>query len=120
MAKKTVSIVLPCHNEDKNLPLLVPEIIKNIPKDYGYEIILVDDGSQDRTKFEIAKLSRKNKKVKGIIFYRNFGHQIALLAGISKAKGKAIITMDADFQHPPKMIKTILAYWEKGYDFVQM
>lgn len=118
--KKKISVILPCRNEEKNLPLLVPKIIENIPRKYSYEIICVDDGSQDKTSQEIAKLSKRNKNVKGIIFYKNFGHQTALLAGIINCRSDAIIMMDSDFQHPPDQISKMINKWEKGYDLVQM
>jgi len=79
---KTISVVLPCLNEAQNLPLLIPQIIKSIPKKYNYEIILVNDGSSDNTTTMIELLARKNKNIKGIIFYKRFGHQPALKAGI--------------------------------------
>ncbi len=120
MTKKTISVVIPCHNEEKNIPHLIPAIIKNLPKKYNYEIILVDDGSKDSTFFQIQNIAKKNKKVKGIALHRNFGHQAALLAGAQMTKGNAVITMDADFQHPPELIPKITSLWEKGYDLVQM
>lgn len=118
--KTKISVVLPCHNEARNLPLLIPEIIKYIPKNYDYEIICVDDGSVDETANVIKLISNKNKKIKGILFHRNFGHQNALLAGIKKSSGSAIITMDADFQHPPKLLTKIIKKWENGHDMVQL
>ena len=117
--EKLVSVVLPCHNEEKNIGEIVPEITQNIPSSYDYEIICVDDGSSDNSLKEIEQLSRKNNKVKGLSFYRNFGHQQALRAGIEKAKGEVVITMDADFQHPPNLIPKLIALWEKGFDLVQ-
>lgn len=115
---KKVSIVLPCLNEVKNIPLLIPAIIENVPRRFTYEIICVDDGSDDGTNLVIKKLAQKNNRIKGIIFYRRFGHQLALTAGIEKAKGDAIITMDADLQHPPEMIPQLISLWEKGYDLI--
>ncbi len=117
--KDKISVVLPCHNEEKNIAVLIPEIIKNIPKKYSYEIILVDDGSTDKTSEAIQKLASKNKNIKGIIFHRNFGHQEALRSGISSSNGIAVITMDSDFQHPPFIIPKLIETWEKGHDLVQ-
>lgn len=117
---KKVSIVLPCLNEADNLPLLVPEIIKNISKQYSYEIICVDDGSTDSTSSVIKNLSSKNKKIKGIILHRRFGHEAAVFAGIEKSSGDVIIYMDSDFQHPPEMIPQMINLWEKGHDLVQL
>jgi len=115
---KTISIILPCFNEAGNIPLLVPEVIRKIPKSYNFEIICVDDGSLDNTTGAIKKLTAEDKKIKGIVFYRNFGHQQALRAGILASKGDALIIMDADFQHPPNLIPQMLQSWEKGYDLI--
>jgi len=116
--KKKISVVVPCLNEEKNIPLLVPEIMANIPKGYDWEIILVNDGSSDNTESKIAKLCLKNKKVKGIFLYRRFGHQAALMAGIKEALGDAVITMDGDFQHPPQKLGEMILLWETGNDLV--
>lgn len=116
--KKTISVILPCFNEAKNIPLLIPEIIKNIPSKYGYEIVCVDDGSFDQTKNEIKRLSKVNKNIKGVLLYRRFGHQQALRAGIDYSKGDAVVMMDADFQHSPKLIPKFIGKWEQGCDLV--
>lgn len=116
---KKISIVIPTFNESKNVPLLIPAIIKNIPKKYDYEIIFVDDNSPDGTYEVIRKIAQKNNRVKGICMYRRFGLQPSFLAGLQKASGNAIITMDADFQHPPEMISQLIDLWEKGYDLIQ-
>ncbi len=115
---KKISVVLPCFNESENLPLLVPEIVKNIPKSYDYEIICIDDGSTDSTKDVIMAMASQNKKIKGLSFYKRSGHQAALVAGIKYAKGEAVITMDSDFQHPPKLIPKFIKLWEDGFDLV--
>jgi glycosyltransferase involved in cell wall biosynthesis len=120
MAGKLISIILPCHNEEKNIAPIVSELKKTVPKRYKFEIILIDDGSTDHTRREIFKIGKRDKKVRGVIFYKNFGHQSALMAGIKLSRGQAIIMMDADFQHPPKNIPNMIALWEKGYDMVQM
>lgn len=117
---KKISVILPCLNEAENLPLLIPEVIKNIPKKYGYEIICVDDGSTDSTASVIRAMVFKHTHIKGILLHRRFGHEAAVLAGIKKTSGNAIIYMDSDFQHPPKMIPKIIALWEKGHDLVQL
>lgn len=97
---KKISIVLPCKNEEDNLSVLTPELIKQIPTKYRWEIICVDDGSVDDTFSVTKKLGFNNKRIKGIILSKNFRQQAALMAGIKMASGDAIITMDADFQHP--------------------
>ncbi|MDO8619145.1 MAG: glycosyltransferase family 2 protein [Candidatus Daviesbacteria bacterium] len=116
---KKISVVIPTFNESKNIPTLVPAIVKNIPKKYDYEIIFVDDNSPDGTFEVIRKIGQTNKRVKGICMYRRFGLQPSFLAGIKRASGDAIVTMDADFQHPPEMLPQMIALWEKGYDLVQ-
>lgn len=118
--KKTISIVLPCHNEEKNISEIIPEIINNIPKIYDYEIITIDDGSTDNTFKIISKISCNNPRIKVIKFYRQFGHQAALLSGIIHTTGDAVITMDSDFQHPPEMLPKMLNYWENGNDLVML
>lgn len=117
--RKKISVVIPCHNEEKNIPLVVPEIIHYIPRKYAYEIILVDDGSTDNTHQAIFKLCHKNKNIKGIIFNCNFGHQMAILSGLKQASGDAIISLDADFQHPPSLLPQFIQKWEMGHDLVR-
>ena len=117
--KKVISVVIPCHNEARNIPLIVPEIVKNIPKKYAYEIVLVDDGSTDLTHQEITKLCNKDRRVKGVIFNRNFGHQAAIMAGLKHTTGEAIISLDADFQHPPHLLPKFINQWEAGHDLVR-
>ncbi len=116
---KLISVVLPCLNESKNLPLLIPQIIKFIPQKYSYEIICIDDGSTDETPEVIIRLAKRNKKIKGIFFHRRFGHQSALRAGVEYTKGDAVIMMDSDFQHPPHLIPELIRLWEKGHDLVR-
>jgi glycosyltransferase involved in cell wall biosynthesis len=115
---KKISIVLPCLNEEKNIIPLTKEIIANIPNNYDYEIIIVNDGSTDGTQDTIKNLASKNKKIKGISIYRSSGHQQALRIGITHATGDAVITMDADFQHPPSYIPQMIKLWEKGHDTI--
>jgi len=113
------SVVVPSYFEQDNLDKLYEElmhVLKNIESQY--EIILVDDGSKDGTWEKIQSLNRKDKRVKGLQFSKNFGHQYALLAGLNVAKGQAIITMDADLQHPPKYVAKLIDEWEKGAKIV--
>jgi len=114
-----ISIVIPAYNEDGNLRELYSELMKILPKlDKSWEIIFVDDGSTDKTWEEILLLNQKNKAVKGIRFSRNFGHQYALFAGLLHADGEAIISMDADLQHPPQLIPELIEKWENGSKIV--
>ncbi len=117
---RTLSVILPCHNEEDNIIEIVPEIVKNIPKKYDYELIVIDDGSDDQSYKNISGIARRNPKIKIIKFYRQFGHQAALISGILESKGDAVITMDSDFQHPPELLPKIVEFWEKGSDLVLM
>jgi dolichol-phosphate mannosyltransferase len=115
-----ISIVIPVYNEEKNLPLLYSrliEIFKGKPQ-YDLELILVNDGSKDHSWTEIEKLAHADKRVRGINFSRNFGHQSALEAGLKMANGDATVMMDADLQHPPSVILELIEKWQEGYDIV--
>lgn len=113
--KKTISIISPAFNEEKNISKIVNEVARVMKSTkFDYEYILVDDGSWDGTWGEIIKLSKKNKRVKGIRLARNFGQQIALTAGIDAAKGDALIYCDSDLQHPPILFPKLINEWNKG------
>lgn len=112
-----ISIVIPAYNEAKTLHHNICEIINHV-KNYDYEMILVDDGSKDDTWNIITSLSNEYNNVKGVRFSKNFGKEAALLAGVTEAKGDAIITMDSDLQHPPKYIPDLIKKWEEGYKVV--
>jgi polyisoprenyl-phosphate glycosyltransferase len=117
---KLISVVVPVHNEQQNVSLLYKELLsvfKKIDK-YDYEIIFVDDGSKDRSWDEIQKLRKKDSKVRGIQFARNFGKELATSAGVHNAKGDAVKIIDADLQHPPKCIPLFIEKWEQGADIV--
>lgn len=113
-----ISVVLPAHNEEKNLPGLIKEILSVLGTSYEMEVIIVDDGSSDDTEKVINDLSLSDRRVRGIILYRNYGHQAALVAGISKTVGDAVITMDSDYQHPPALLPKMVGCWERGADLV--
>ncbi|MCK5466098.1 glycosyltransferase family 2 protein [Candidatus Parcubacteria bacterium] len=118
--KKEISIIIPAYNEAENLPLLCNEItavMKNI--DDNYEIIIVDDGSSDKTEEVIERLFQNDRKhIKGIQFRSNFGKASALKAGFDEACGRIIFTMDADLQDDPKEIPNFIAKINNGYDLV--
>ena len=88
--------------------------------DIEYELVLVDDGSTDGSWDLIRELRAEDDRVKGVQFTRNFGHQAALTAGYHHASGSAILTMDADLQHPPSLIPQMIAKWRSGFDVVSM
>jgi len=115
-----VSIIIPVYNEEGNLSVLYQRL-KNVLGPLtieDYEIILIDDGSSDRTWSTIQSLSEKDMKIKGIKLSRNFGHQNALIAGLDFARGDALISMDGDLQHPPELIPQFIAKWQEGFDIV--
>lgn len=113
-----VSIVIPCYNEEGNIPLLHERLSRLLASQQDYEIIFVDDGSSDATLTRIWGLSQQDGRVRYISFSRNFGHQNALKAGLDGASGDCVISMDADLQHPPELIDRMLEKWREGYDIV--
>lgn len=113
-----ISCVVPVYNEEAVIADFVTALDKTLKElAYSYEIILIDDGSQDNTPFIIQQL-RANFPLTCIRFSRNFGKEKALSAGLDHAKGDAVILMDGDFQHPLTLLKEFIAEWEKGYDMV--
>lgn len=119
MAKELLSVVLPSFNEEKNISLVYAEIKKHIDeRRFDFEIIFVNDGSRDGTWGSIEDLSKSDRRVKGIDFSRNFGHAVALEAGLTNARGDIIVMMDADLQHPPRMLPDLIAKYDEGYDIV--
>ncbi|MGI9461622.1 MAG: glycosyltransferase family 2 protein [Alphaproteobacteria bacterium] len=122
MVKKIVSIVLPCFNEAVVLPKTMARIKKLcqdfIKKGFLYEIIMVDDGSDDQTKNIITSYCQKDKNIILVSFSRNFGHEAASLAGIKIASGDAVVLMDADLQDPPEVVLDMIKKWQGGADVV--
>ena len=119
--KRLISIVIPIFNEERNISLLyrkLAEIGRKLQDKYDLEIILVNDGSTDKTSLEIEKLTKLNSKVKFIELSRNFGKEIATTAGINNCGGDACILLDADLQHPVELIPEFLAKWEEGAESV--
>ena len=114
-------MVIPVYNEQGNLPELYERLVNVLRNDLQvtYEIILVDDGSQDNSWEIIENLHKENSNIKGIKFSRNFGHQYALKAGIDYSKGDAVATMDSDLQHPPELTAALYEKWREGYKVVQ-
>lgn len=115
-----VSIVMPAHNEEAVIEKSITkmsEVLKGINV-HRYEIIVVDDGSRDRTFSLVRKISAEAPYVKGVQLSRNFGKESALLAGLKTARGDVVITTDADLQHPPKFIPQLLDQWRDGTKIV--
>ena len=117
-AKFKISLIIPVYNEEGCIQLLVNKAVE-ILKDYNsFEVILIDDGSKDKTLQILKELSLANNHIQYLSFSRNFGHQNALRAGLDFATGDCIISMDADFQHPPDLIPILIEKWSEGYDIV--
>jgi len=119
-ATALISVVVPCYNEEEVLGQTLEELQEfsdGLPQ-YRFEFIFVDDGSQDRTLDILCDAARKNAAIKILSFARNFGHQIAVTAGIDAACGDAVALIDADLQDPPEVLTEMIGHWEKGVDVV--
>lgn len=117
---KLISIVVPVYNEAENIlhfAAAVKEVMEKTA--YKWELLFVDDGSQDASRKLIRDLQQQEKRVRLIALANNYGHQIALTCGLDEARGDAVITMDGDMQHPPSLIPVLLEKWEAGYLVVQ-
>lgn len=118
--KKAISYVFPIYNESGNIPLLyktMNELLKR-RTEYNYEIIFINDGSRDESLELLLDVQRKDDRVIVINFARNFGHQIAVTAGLDHASGDAVIIMDSDMQDPPEVSFELIDKWEQGFDVV--
>lgn len=114
-----LSLVIPIYNEAQNIPLLIDAITHSLDDtSLIYEIICVDDGSQDGSTDVLKEIAQKNPRVKGIILRRNYGQTPAMAAGFENATGKVIITLDGDLQNDPSDIPLLLKKLEEGYDLV--
>jgi glycosyltransferase involved in cell wall biosynthesis len=116
---KLVSLIIPAYNEADNIEKICSEIhliFKVLP--YDYEIIFIADGCTDNTLHVIHNLASIGERIFYIEFSRNFGHQLALKAGLDYASGDCVISMDCDLQHPPELIPVLIAKWEEGYEVV--
>lgn len=113
-----ISVVIPAFNEEGNLEKIVSEILQKIPKQHLLEIIIVDDGSTDKTLETLKTLNKINPDIHFISFSKNFGHQNALKAGIDFSSGDCVISLDADMQHPPELIPQMIEKWEAGFDII--
>ncbi|HVI69181.1 MAG TPA: glycosyltransferase family 2 protein [Magnetospirillaceae bacterium] len=117
--QQLISVIVPAYNEARNLPLLyqkVATVIENLP--FRFEIIFVDDGSRDNSVDILKDLGKRDTRVHTIELARNFGKESATSAGIHAAKGDAAIIMDADLQHPPKLLPRLIKQWQKGVEIV--
>jgi dolichol-phosphate mannosyltransferase len=115
-AAPELSVVLPAHNEAGNIAPMVKALTDVLRPLGSYEIIFVDDGSRDGTLAALRSVAGEG--VRYVSFTRNFGHQAALRAGLRHAKGRGVIVMDADFEHPPELIPQLVAAWRGGAKIV--
>jgi glycosyltransferase involved in cell wall biosynthesis len=117
---KTITIIIPCYNEAQSLPLLHAELCKLSESESGYnwEYLFINDGSRDTTIEELEKLHTQDKRCNYVDLSRNYGKEVALLAGFDYATGDCAVIMDADLQHPPHVVHEMLRKWEQGYDDV--
>jgi len=114
-----LSIVIPVYNEEAVIKETYQRLMNIIePLKVAYELIFVDDGSTDKTYEILSHFAENNSSVKIVSLSRNFGHQAAITAGMDYSRGKAIITMDSDLQHPPELIPALLEKWNEGYEVV--
>jgi len=114
-----ISVVVPVYNEEP-VVLETYKRLKNVMDSLKepYEIIFVNDGSRDKTTFMIDEICKMDTNIKLIDFSRNFGHQIAITAGMDYSEGEATVVIDADLQDPPELIPKMLEKWREGYDVV--
>jgi dolichol-phosphate mannosyltransferase len=119
---KLISIVVPCYNEQEVFAETYKRLTETFEQldssKYQYEIIFVNDGSKDNTLEQIQDLIKIDTRIRGINFSRNFGHQIAITAGLDNCKGDAAVVIDADLQDPPSVILEMVKKWEVGYDVI--
>lgn len=117
--RPTISIIAPIYNESGSIPELYRRI-SQIMDSTGepWELLLVDDGSTDGSTDLIRDLARQDSHVQPVIFARNFGHQIAVTAGLDYCRGQAVVIIDADLQDPPEVILDLIAQWRQGYEVV--
>ncbi len=115
----TFSIIAPVFNERESLPLLYQRISEVMDTTGDpWELVLVDDGSQDGSTDMIRELAKKDERVRPVIFARNFGHQIAVTAGLDYSRGQAVVIIDADLQDPPETILELIKKWREGNEVV--
>jgi glycosyltransferase involved in cell wall biosynthesis len=116
---KLLSVVAPAYNEEDGLPKFVDEVRAVVsPLADDYEILIVDDGSRDKTREVLSTLRAGEPHLHWLSLSRNFGHQAALVAGLEHARGDVVISMDSDLQHPPALLPRLVELWSDGYDVV--
>lgn len=117
---KLITLLIPAYNEEEVLGPLFDrlDILAKSCKNYDFEFLFVNDGSRDKTLAIIKDQAKKDHRVSYINLSRNFGKEIAMIAGIDHVKGDAMVILDADLQDPPELVSEMIKFWEKGYDDV--
>lgn len=118
---KKISIIVPCYNEEQVINIFYDEIkkiLEQIKEDYNYELVFIDDGSKDNTLNILKELRINDENISIISFSRNFGKEAGIYAGLNNSTGDLVVIMDADLQHPPKIILEMLEGIKEGYDTV--
>lgn len=127
MARPTLSLVIPIFNEEEIIPELdrrlrafLADLAGKSGQGVGesWEVVFIDDGSRDRSREMLRELAAREPRYRVIGLSRNFGHQLAITAGIDRADGEAVVVMDADLQDPPEVVREMLGRWREGYDVV--
>lgn len=119
MKNQLISIVLPVFNEEAGIQATIDTLLNYIEQqEENYELIFVDDGSKDKSVEIIKRALAQNDHIKLVEFSRNFGHQLAITAGLEYTKGDAVVVMDADLQDPPEVIPQMIKKWREGYQIV--
>jgi len=114
-----LSVLVPVFNEADNIPLLIERLTPALERcAASHEIIFVNDGSQDATMAALRAAHARDPRVDAISFSRNFGKEVAIAAGLDHARGRAVVIMDADLQHPPETIAAMVGKWREGYENV--
>jgi glycosyltransferase involved in cell wall biosynthesis len=117
---KKICILIPAYNEQEVLPLLNDRLVNlaNDNKKYEFEFLFVNDGSKDKTLNIIKEFAKNDKRISFVNLSRNYGKEIAMIAGIDYSNADATVIIDADLQDPPELIPQLIEWWEKGYDDV--
>lgn len=119
MKNKLISIIIPIYNEEGNIQELIKRLYSVLEKlDVDFELVFINDGSYDNSKKILTKSAEEDKRIKIIHFSRNFGHQIAVTAGIDNCNGDCAVIIDADLQDPPDLIPKLIKRWKDGYQVV--
>ena len=118
--KKLVTILIPAYNEEEALPILYKRLVKlmdSLPQ-YNFELLFVNDGSHDKTLDILKEMRKSDSRICYVNLSRNYGKEVAMIAGFDYVNGDCMINIDADLQDPPELIPEMLKYWEEGYDDV--